>query len=33
LDGSDREEILAQMVELLAARGSGPLAPVLRGEG
>src|SRR5688572_7877185 len=33
LDGADREEILAQMVELLAARGSGPLSPVVRGEG
>jgi len=33
LDGSDREEILAQMVELLAARGSGPLSPVPKGEG
>jgi UTP--glucose-1-phosphate uridylyltransferase len=33
LDGSDREEILAQMVELLAARGTGPLSPVPRREG
>ena len=33
LDGNDREEILAQMVELLAARSSGPLSPVPRGEG
>ena len=31
LDGADREEILAQMVELLAARGTGPLSPALRG--
>jgi UTP--glucose-1-phosphate uridylyltransferase len=33
LDGNDRDEILAQMVELLAARGSGPLSPVPRGGG
>ena len=33
LDGNDRDEILAQMVELLAARGTGVAAPLPPGRG